>query len=376
MRVAFLYSHDYTSEYERFNRGEVPAHWLFGAAHFAEFGHEAIFFAWPTWLPDRLRHKFVWRTWQAFMAVISQRRLAAIVCTTETPAQTLLLLSRIGLVRRPVAVMTVALLSIANSTGIRRRLWSWLLAKADVVYCYASSQVADLRTAFGLEGSQLTFLPFGVDTDFFAVAPSRGGTPHVLCVGTNAGKDMPTLVRALPDGRTCTIVSDPLNIDLARETVGAASVDFRQNVPISELRELYQDAVHIVIPLKTTTVSSGQTVLLENLVSGRVVIVSDVTSVADYIRGTACLTIPAGNVARLHELLMAPVSYQAAADEVLYARTEFNSRRLTVTVIADLESVISRYGLSKACAVTLETGDADAGASGLPRWTGPGAQRS
>lgn len=337
MRLAFLFSQDVAHEWRAYRAGDVPAHRLFGAAHVEELGHDLRDYSWPRRLPSFARHRLVWRLQLAARVLLEQRSLDAVVCTTETPSQALLVLKRLRLVRLPVLVLTVAALAPVNTKGWRRILNGWLWRGADVVYCYASAQVPMFVDAFRVRPERVRFLPFGVDVDFFdnRVDGVAIGVPHVLAVGTNAGKDLPTLMVALPEGASCTVVSDPCNITAARAAGAPDCVVFREAVPIRELRELYRSATHVVIPLKDASASSGQTVLLENLVDGRSVLVSDVPGIRDYLDRTAAITFPAGDIEALRRLLMLPMPIPASEEAVEVARARYDSRRVTRRLIAD-----------------------------------------
>lgn len=98
---------------------------------------------------------------------------------------------------------------------------------------------------------------------------SRTDLSRRVAVGTNDGKDYPSLVEALPPGVHCLIVTDEANATEARRVAEpGALVSFDAAVPISLLRHLYRAASVQVIPLRDVRFSSGQTVLLENFAAG------------------------------------------------------------------------------------------------------------
>jgi glycosyltransferase involved in cell wall biosynthesis len=201
------------------------------------------------------------------------------------------------------------------------------------VCAYASHQVPQLVATFRLDPARVRFLPLGVDPDFFPPIATADGAPYVLSVGTNEGKDFPTLLDALPPDAECLIVTDEQNEAAARRHGLPAGVTVRTHVPITELRDLYRRARHVVIPLRESDASSGQTVLLENLVSGRPVIVSRVSGVADYLAETGAVPVAPGDPAALRELLATPPR-MPAAETTEYVRARFSSAAFARNLLA------------------------------------------
>ncbi len=332
MLVAMLYTWDPSKEFSDFRAGQVPAHRLFGGAELPEFGVDITFCRWQ-WVPRRLRRLQLWKLWQTGWVLIGQRKLSCIVGTTEASALPVLLMRRMGLIRRPVVVLSVAVLADHYRSGIAGAVRRYLLRRADIVTAYASDQLPLLERRLGLSPRQVRFLPFGVDTDFFQPR-ERSPRWDVVAVGTNDGKDYPTLMRALPDSWHCLIVTDAPNAAQVRSTPTRADVTLDHDVPIFQLRDHYAAARRHVIPLRPVPYSSGQTVLLENLSMGRPVIVSDVGMVRDYVTPDVARLVPPGDVEAMRSALAEEPgpSVPAAAAHV---RAHFSSRRFA----ADLADI-------------------------------------
>ena len=308
LRLAFLYLSPWGHEFADVGRGQVPAHRLFGAAGLAARGHDVRSCADSGRLPWRLR--------QARWALRQARAVDAFVATHEAAAEALLLLRGLRLIRRPVLVMAVAATDPRRHSRLRRRIDAWLLGRADHVTVFARSQLPDLR-AMGVQESRSSFLAFGVDIDFFRPSPATRRRPrHVLSVGTNEGKDFATLVTALPDDFTCTVVSDPANLAIAAAAAGdrPLGLGLEGNVPIRNLREAYAEADVLVIPLHPRQLSSGQTVLLEVMAMDRRVVVSDVPTVRDYVSDDVTCLVPSGDPAALRRALESEAGRAVAAD--------------------------------------------------------------
>jgi glycosyltransferase involved in cell wall biosynthesis len=303
-----LYSSDWTHELLAYRRNLVPSHRLFGFAELERLGYRVKLCRTPAWLRKLRLSAAFWRVFQALWIIGTQRRCACVVATTESPALPVLMLKAVGLIRRPVIVVSVALLHAKYTTGIRRALWRRCIGHADAVIVYAAGQVPAIRARFRLPSASVVAVPLGVDTDFFSEwedGEQRIDYEFVLSVGTNEGKDYATLMRAMPSGRALRVVTDARNAEvIARNDRPDVTVTVEQAVPIDRLRALYRAATVHVIPLHEAPISSGQTVLLENMALGKAVIVSDVSGIRDYVEpGVTATVVPPGDASALRNAI-------------------------------------------------------------------------
>jgi glycosyltransferase involved in cell wall biosynthesis len=326
-----LYTSDWSHEFDDHSAGLVPAHRLFGAAELPGLGHAVERCGWGP-IPERLRRAVVWKVWQALWVMRIQRRADCLIAATEGSALAVLLLKRVGLLRRPVIVISVAVLADKYLRGVRGWLRRWLIRGASFVVVLASGQVPLVSSHLRIPEGRIRFIPFGVDTGFFSPL-STAVLWDVVSVGTNEGKDFPTLLAALSPSMRCLIVTDDQNRQLIRSTTTAATVEVDHDIPITRLRTLYASGSHHVIPLRDVPFSSGQTVLLENLAMGNAVIVSDTVATRDYVSPEVATIVPPGDVPAMREALSALPSGSVAA-AVQHVRRHFTSQRFAVDLAA------------------------------------------
>ncbi len=349
-RLLYLFNHNYAKELTDYEAGKVPRHRLFGLVDVREAGHTPSLCPLPQNSASRLSRPVFWRVYQAVYALRNQNRFDCLIATHEASALPILLLKKMGLLRTPVIVINVALLHPKNTEPRKQRLWKFLLPKAERILSYCSAQIPWISEELGIPTEKLGFIPLCVDTKFFHPEPAEAPEkPYCLSVGTNEGKDYATLVRALPPGIPLKIVTDGMNAQVVEETRSPGQeIEVLQNVPIETLRKFYREAYFHVIPLHDSRFSSGQTVLLENMALGKVVLTSHVSSVLDYVEaGKTALTVPSGDVEALARSLAAvwqnrehyrPIGENAARR----VDQNFSSTLFAQRLLAEIEPILRR----------------------------------
>jgi glycosyltransferase involved in cell wall biosynthesis len=173
-----------------------------------------------------------------------------------------------------------------------------------------------------------------VDCSFVGRADPSAGEGFVLAVGTNDGKDFETLLEALPLGLRLVVVTDPYNAEKVRKhPCFGGSVEVRESVPAVELLGLYKSAGVVVVPLADTPHGSGHTVLLETMGMGKIVVVSNVRCMQDYLGGDdAVLSVPPGDAkslrAAIEESLKYPERFRDMRERAAaVVRSKFNMER-------------------------------------------------
>lgn len=282
-RLGFLYTWDWSKEAADYGKGLVPSHRLFGQSEMRSLGHTIVTFRRPESLEKRITSASAWKLYQALLVAAQQKLIDAVVCTHESTALPVLLLKKFKLISKPIVLMNVALLEPRNTAGSRKSLWTDLLKYCDAIMSFASYQSEAIAREFKVPLSKLHFVRFGVDTNFFRPESEADAQSFLLSVGTNPGKDYVTLLKSLPSGEKLVIVTDAYNMGIIKSFQQNPQAELRQDVPIKELRTLYAKAKAVVLPLKETSFSSGQTVLLECMAMGKEIVVADTSAVRDYL---------------------------------------------------------------------------------------------
>jgi len=149
---------------------------------------------------------------------------------------------------------------------------------------------------------QIRCLQFGIDTSFWLPGDTKNlpelneGRPFILSVGSDAGRDYETLLRARFD---IDLIIVSRSIIPARDGVVQIS-----DITDRELREYYRQARLVVIPLKNIPQPSGQSATLQSMACGTPVVLTNTKGFWDrvYIRDQHHIhLVPHGDAVALSE---------------------------------------------------------------------------
>jgi len=163
---------------------------------------------------------------------------------------------------------------------------------------------------YGIPRDKTTYYPFGVDIDFWHPAPEQSPPDAgVLSVGSDPSRDFDTLIQAAIPNPTriitrlnVTAPADKPNIEIVRGSL------FGSNITDKMLRDLYQQARCVVVPLKNVWQPTGCSVTLQAMACGKPVVVSEIKGLWDpdlMKSGDNCILVPPGDPQALNEAVFA-----------------------------------------------------------------------
>jgi glycosyltransferase involved in cell wall biosynthesis len=230
---------------------------------------------------------------RALRVALRSRRYDAVVCVGDVTALAVLTLRR--LLRRNYSVIVIDP-ALSDDYPRRRAVQDRVLPQADLVIVFGEAQESVIRARYG-DHVHVERLPHRVDCDFFRpAAPPDTGSRVIFSIGNDQSRDFDTLAAAVP------VVHDAIGRDwkfvvhTARpvQAIPGLTVE-RNHVPFTRLRELYQTAALVVIPLRDMMHPGGINSLLEAMACGSTVVTSSSRGVADYvIDGTTAVVARAG----------------------------------------------------------------------------------
>jgi glycosyltransferase involved in cell wall biosynthesis len=138
-----------------------------------------------------------------------------------------------------------------------------------------------------LPGRRVVCIPHGVDTHFFCPPPkSTGKMPRLLFVGKwlrdfdMAGRVLGACLEKWPEIGVDIVVERRWAAGTGLDAVRASPrVRWQENVSDDDLRDLYQQACLLVLPLKETSANNA---VVEALACGLVPVVNNIGGIGDY----------------------------------------------------------------------------------------------
>lgn len=160
-------------------------------------------------------------------------------------------------------------------------LLRWALRRGPHIVVHSSRQLALYAKHYPALAPRARFIPFGADASYFNRS-SEPEQPIIVSFGS-IKRDYDTLLRAwqaIPDHRGHTLYLIGANVQPAPSI---PDVEIMPRVPISQLQHTIASCTMVVLPLPEHLYSYGQMSLLQSMLMGKPVIVSNTTSTADYI---------------------------------------------------------------------------------------------
>jgi hypothetical protein len=227
--------------------------------------------------------------------------------------------------------------------GLVRALITRSLAGLDHVFFFGSADRQVAIDRYGMTAERSSVIPFGVDTVFWRPLPDQAEADFVLAVGQDRNRDYDLLAAAPGWHPTRIVTRQKVAVPPGATHVESSAGDFFGSDSITDqgLRQLYNTARAVVVPIKDVYQPSGYSVTLQAMSCGRPVILSNIRGLwAPHLLkdGVNCLLVPPGDSAALGEAIG-----RIRTDMALGARLGRAAR----------ETAVTHFGLDKIGAGTV-----------------------
>jgi glycosyltransferase involved in cell wall biosynthesis len=175
----------------------------------------------------------------------------------------------------------------------RARLMLHLLRHVDLFFCLSRAQLSALRHDVLPGRTRIEYLPFGIDSEFFAEQPLPA-RPSVLSVGNDQHRDTPTLLAALDIVKRARPETE-LRVQFAGEHALPPGVERLTAMTHDSLKAEYGRARVVATATRPNLHVSGLTATLEAMSTGRAAVLTCSPGADDYVRHgeTGMLVVPA-----------------------------------------------------------------------------------
>ena len=221
-----------------------------------------------------------------FSTVLANRRgmnaADVVFSTVDTVGIPLALLARRGVIRTPIVYAAIGLPERLEqlSTARARRVYLDAYRRLHTIVAYGWGEVEALRDWLGEGGPSVVFVPFGVDTTYFAPQLGTIVDTDVVSIGADPRRDHQlflALARSHPEWRFRLVVTAE-----ASQALGAvpANVSVEVDIPFDDVRDRLASARAVVLPVQENSYSGATTVLLQAMAMSKPVVVSSTAAIA------------------------------------------------------------------------------------------------
>ena len=208
---------------------------------------------------------------------------------------------------RPTHSVIVHIMSVRKKVVVFKALWLW--KRIDRMFVYATAQRDFAVEALHMRPEHVRLTSFMVDTEFFSarhVVPNRR---RMICTAGLEFRDYETLVEAVRDLDVEVVIAASSPWSKRTSDVGSAALPSNVTLcklSLFELRQLYADALFVVVPLIESDFQAGVTTILEAMAMSKAVVCSHTTGQTDVIvGGETGLYVTPGDVQALRNAICA-----------------------------------------------------------------------
>lgn len=286
-KILYVYRTKRQPVLKNWQKGKGPDSLLFGANHLKKLGYKADFFD-TAYSPINIFHplfylfehsiinvtKMGFKLDQAAFLYPKFSNYDVIIATGDSAGLPLLFLKYLKVINKPIIFMTAGL---AGALKGKEETWvgkfyKRILGQANIFTAYSQVEIDFFEKEMGIK-NKIKYIPLATDYEYFSLK-SKTEKKIVCAVGTEAGRDYRTLFEAINNlPIQVEVACHPDNI---RGLKTPSNVKVHLNIPVSQVRSLYQRSLMSVVPCKERYRSSGQMVVLESAAAGLPIVASKI----------------------------------------------------------------------------------------------------
>jgi glycosyltransferase involved in cell wall biosynthesis len=336
VNVTFVYPNSRTALLERLARGDAPDTSLLGQNHLDEFGIEASIHNPSLRRIDRragLIHRITWNVRE--LTLPWEVGNTDLVCTPL--ARVFPYMARLRGRPRVLVISYHLCATYERSSAPARRMLRASVRSAAGVVCISEAGRSRLIELMEVDPALVEVAQLGVDARYWKPTPPAANG-YVLTVGRDLARDYATFARAV-DGLPLRAVIVAKHENLTGIEL-PSNVDVRLDISPAEVRELYAGAACAVVPIhreghRYGTENSGTIALLEAMATARPVIVSERSTLRDYVKpDETAISVPAEDAAALRSAIERLTADPALGDHLGKSARKAVDERFTTRAFA------------------------------------------
>lgn len=288
IKVTFVFRTARIKQYQDSIIGRIPNHVLYGANHLEKMGYDIVI------SDDAYSPTNFWRLLllplenilikitsigfkldQAIILLGKLRSSNVIITTTDSCGLPILLFKSFKLISAPIIYISTGLI---NELSVRKKSWISkiyfkMLKRAEVIICHSPSEQGLFLELVRRDIGSTFFIPFGIDDQYFN--SSNSPSEYILSIGRDRSRDYACLssVAALLPSEKFTLITSRGNVQGLKFP---PNVTTYYDLSYDQVKEYYQKAKLVFLPLKELNRAAGQISFLESIASSCKVVISSV----------------------------------------------------------------------------------------------------
>lgn len=351
LRLAFLYMKGRAARLPDAVRGSAATEFFYGAIELARQGHAITHFEVDPEFRDGWSERLLGRLWpssarpvkmtaatvtQVFRHAGELNRADCLVATGGNIAFALAALARVGIIRKPIVGIQCGVLHFQHGTA-RRRISAALLRRMHT-QLFGDAELEPMRRFFALPAEAISINLFGVDTRFWRPDPAVK-RDLVFAIGNDSRRDFHTLLAAAAHtpAPVHIVTKLPLPAPLPANVTHHRGSWHGTELSDERIRELYQRARAVIVPLHPSNQPSGQSVALQAMACGCPVILTDTEGLWSRTQmraGENVVLIPPGDSGELAARVRQIIDDEAFAEQLGRAGRETTERSGNIEAFA------------------------------------------
>lgn len=175
----------------------------------------------------------------------------------------------------------------SNDYGyIKNKIIAWLLTSIDRIIVHSPTEIPIFVNKFSCKTNQVRFVPFGINPDSYYSGEKKEiddiNYPFILSVGNDKHRDIEKFIKIAKKLPNLNFVY-ATNNKLYEEMLSGIENVKVVNAKLEEMRWLYDKCLFVILPLKYNEHVSGCTTALETGACKKVLVVSDVPGMSEYV---------------------------------------------------------------------------------------------
>jgi glycosyltransferase involved in cell wall biosynthesis len=229
----------------------------------------------------KLEKRIKFYIWQAILAFFKSKNYDVVISHGAQSGLLYALLSSFRKKNPLHIIIDIGGLNGASESRFQAKLIGYALRKKPEIIIHSSKQASLYNKMYSWLSDKVTFIPFGIDCEYFENFPSYETNSSNTFISYGHGKrDYVSLIKAwnkVDSNFILKIIGEALDINKSNQIQSVGKV------PLKELLENIKSAYVIVVPLPVFNYSYGQMTFLQAMAMGKFVIVTETVSTIDYL---------------------------------------------------------------------------------------------